>query len=89
MPTVHLFIKGKVQGVFFRATAKEIADEYGVKGWVKNTRNGDVEIRATGTDKQLQSFIQWCMQGPANAKVSDIVQDLLPEEEFLDFRIIR
>ena len=41
MPTVHLLISGKVQGVFFRATAKDVADEIGITGWVKNTDEGD------------------------------------------------
>jgi acylphosphatase len=42
MPTVHLLVKGKVQGVFFRATAKDVADKMGVKGWVRNTEEGNV-----------------------------------------------
>lgn len=53
MPTFHLLIKGKVQGIFYRASAKETADKTGITGWVKNTPEGDVEAVATGTEEQL------------------------------------
>ena len=59
MTTVHLLIKGKVQGVFFRATAKEVADKLGVKGWIKNTWDDDVEAMATGSEEAIQKFIEW------------------------------
>lgn len=89
MPTVHLIIKGRVQGVFFRATAKDVADEIGVKGWVKNTEEGNVEIMATATDKQLQKFMDWCKAGPRKAIVTDVVLTKMPDENFEEFKIVR
>lgn len=89
MKTIRLTIKGKVQGVFFRATAKDIADELGVKGWVKNLPDRNVEIRATATEALLQKFIDWCKLGPPKAKVDDVIVEVLDLEEFNSFRIIR
>lgn len=89
MPTVHLLIKGKVQGVFYRASAKETADRTGVTGWVKNTPEGDVEAMATGTEKQLQQFISWCKKGPSSAKVRDVIVTEEDETVFNDFVIKR
>jgi acylphosphatase len=89
MKTIRLTIKGKVQGVFYRATAKDIADEFGIKGWVRNLPNNNVEITATAAEELLQEFIAWCKQGPPRAKVDDVIVEELNLEEFNGFRIIR
>lgn len=90
MPTIHLIIKGKVQGVFYRATAKEVAEEIGVTGWIKNTSEGNVELMATGTEEQLIYLIDWCKQGPPKSIVSDVmVTKKEKEEAFKDFQILR
>lgn len=89
MKTVRLIIKGKVQGVFYRATAKDVADLLGIKGWVKNLPDDNVEITASATDEQLQKFIAWCKQGPPKARVEEVVVEELNPEEFNGFRIIR
>ena len=89
MPTKRLIIKGRVQGVFYRATAKDVAEENGITGWVKNTAEGYVEIMATGSGEQLENFLQWCRQGPPRAQVTAIEQEELPEQGFDGFRITR
>jgi acylphosphatase len=89
MKTVRLLIKGKVQGVFYRATAKDIADLLGIKGWVKNLPDDNVEITATATDELLQKFIAWCRQGPPKARVEEVIIEELNTEEFKGFKIIR
>ena len=89
MKTVRLIIKGKVQGVFYRATAKDVADLTGVKGWVKNLPNNDVEITATAAEDVLQKFIAWCKQGPPKARVGEVIVEELNTEEFKGFKIIR
>ena len=89
MPTKRLIIKGRVQGVFYRATAKDVAEENGITGWVKNTAEGYVEIMATGSGEQLENFLQWCRQGPPRAQVTAIEQEELPEQDFDGFRITR
>jgi acylphosphatase len=73
METVRLLIKGKVQGVFYRASARDRAVELGIKGWVKNTPEGNVEVVATGEKENLEKFIDWCRKGPSKALVVDVV----------------
>jgi len=89
MPTVHVVIKGRVQGVYFRASAKDVADDIGVTGWVKNTEEGDVEIMATGTRDQLQKLVEWCKVGPRRAAVTDVFVTASEETVFKSFDIIR
>jgi acylphosphatase len=89
MPTVHLRVKGKVQGVFYRASAKDIAEELGVTGWIRNTEEGDVEITATGSKEQLQKFIEWCKTGPRRAIVSGVEITHVEEANFKTFDVIR
>lgn len=89
MRTVHLVIKGKVQGVFYRASAKEKAEDLGITGWVKNTREGFVETVACGNDKAVQQFIEWCKKGPSNARVDDVVVTEQSPEQLNGFTIKR
>lgn len=89
MPTIHLLIKGKVQGVFYRATAKEMAIKVGVGGWIKNTEEGNVEVVASGREEAINQFINWCKQGPSGAVVISIYRTNLPEKQFSDFTILR
>ena len=89
MPIFHLIVKGKVQGVFYRATAKEVADELGLTGWVKNTTEGDVEIVVAGEQLAIDRFIAWCYQGPRRAKVTAVTVSEHFETDFISFSIIR
>lgn len=63
--TVH----GIVQGVFYRKNAKKKADELGIKGFVQNQVDGTVYIEAEGSEEQLKQLVDWCHQGPDEAKV--------------------
>ena len=90
MPVKHIVVKGKVQGVFFRATAKEVAIQLGVTGWIKNTEEGDVEAAVSGTEKQVNDFITWCKKGPSKAIVTSVeVNDLPDETSFKEFTVVR
>jgi acylphosphatase len=89
MPTAHLLIKGTVQGVFFRATAKKVADRFNLTGWVKNTNEGFVETMVTGKQDAIDQFISWCRQGPEKAEVTDVIITSKPETAFSEFEIIR
>jgi acylphosphatase len=89
MKTVRLIIKGKVQGVFYRATAKDVADLLDIKGWVKNLPDNNVEITVTATDELLQKFIGWCKQGPPKARVDEVIVENLDLQEFTSFKINR
>ena len=84
----HVFISGKVQGVFFRATTKEMAERYGVKGWVRNLRDGRVEAVFEGDEEAVKRLIEWCHVGPPAARVDNVeVEYEEYKGEFEDFRI--
>lgn len=87
MPTVHLLIKGRVQGVYFRASAKNVADALGLVGWVRNTPDGQVEAMANGSDASLEQFVEWCRQGPPNAIVITVTVAAVNDEQFAGFSI--
>lgn len=87
--TLHLVIEGKVQGVFYRASAKEKADEMKITGWVKNTKEGNVEIVCQAGEATLQQFINWCKQGPPRAIVKHVKVSEITAAQFDDFRIAR
>ena len=89
MPTIHLLIKGKVQGVYYRASAKEQADRLSLRGWVRNTPEGGVEIVVSGEEAAVQQFIAWCRQGPPRAVVTDVISSAQPEGRFEGFSITR
>jgi acylphosphatase len=65
-------VMGKVQGVFFRASAREKAEELGVKGFVRNEPDGSVYIEAESDEKTLQQFTDWCRLGPPRARVEEL-----------------
>jgi acylphosphatase len=69
---VHLFARGRVQGVWFRAGTQEQALELGLCGWAKNCLDGSVEIHAEGEKDILEQFVNWCEKGPPAAKVSTL-----------------
>lgn len=89
MPTLHITVKGRVQGVFFRASAQEAAVDCEVTGWVRNTDEGDVELMATGSEEALKKFVNWCRKGPRRAEVSDVIIEPKKEENFRDFKVVR
>lgn len=78
---VHLYISGKVQGVFFRQAMKVAAKKNHVTGWVKNLKDGRVEAVIEGEDLNVSNVVEWCHAGPANARVEDVV---IKNEKFKD-----
>ena len=84
----HLIIEGRVQGVFFRACAKEQADELKLNGWVRNLPGGLVEIQVEGWKENLERFLDWCHAGSPDAVVTNVsVKYLQPTGEFGSFNI--
>ena len=88
MATFHLIIQGKVQGVFYRVSAKKAAIKMGVTGWVKNTPEKHVEIFASGTSDQLQKFVEWCEKGPPDARVEKVITEEVADQHFDEFKIL-
>ena len=89
MQTISILVKGLVQGVYYRQSAKEKAISLSITGTVKNLPDGKVELIATGDAAQLKDLINWCRQGPSRAIVTEIKTNELPLQQFSDFRIIR
>lgn len=86
---VHLFIKGKVQGVFFRQAMKVAAKKNKVSGWVKNLKDGRVEAIMEGEDLDVSNVVEWCHAGPANARVEDIeIRNEKFKGEFTKFDVL-
>ncbi len=85
---IQLTVKGRVQGVWFRASTKEQANNIGVKGFVKNLVNGDVYIEAEGTQDQLQLFKIWCKKGPRLAHVRKVIEQHGDPAHFTSFEIL-
>ena len=72
MPVIHLRVSGKVQGVGFRFFVCDRAEELGVAGWVKNTRDGDVEVAASGESAALDALESAVGRGPSGARVTAV-----------------
>ncbi|RLE93840.1 MAG: acylphosphatase [Thermoprotei archaeon] len=88
MVRAHLFISGRVQGVFFRANMRRVAREHGVKGWVRNLPDGRVEAVLEGPEDAVKKVIEWAHRGPPLARVERV--EVHWEEykgEFNDFSI--
>jgi len=68
----HVFVTGKVQGVYYRATTRDTADEHGVDGWVKNLDDGRVEAVFEGPESEVESMVEWCHTGSSRARVDDV-----------------
>jgi acylphosphatase len=75
-----VFVSGDVQGVFFRAEARNRARRAGVAGWVRNLPDGRLEAVFEGPGEAVESLIDWCRHGPAGADVQEVeVSDEDPE----------
>jgi len=68
----HVFVSGTVQGVYYRATTRERADEHGVGGWVRNLDDGRVEAVFEGPADAVESMVEWCRDGSPAATVADV-----------------
>lgn len=71
---VRLVIQGRVQGVWFRDSTRREAMGLGVNGWVKNRRDGSVEVLAEGPEEKVRQLVTWCHHGPSYASVTDVHQ---------------
>ena len=86
---VQLSVRGRVQGVFFRASAQREAKRLGLTGWVKNRNDGSVEITAEGEEEGLKDLIAWAHRGPSASRVERVdVRWRSFAGEFFDFRIV-
>jgi acylphosphatase len=85
----HVFVSGKVQGVFYRATTRDTARETGVDGWVKNLADGRVEAVFEGPESSVESMVEWCHEGSPQARVEDVAVEYGNPEGLDGFEIRR
>ncbi|MDQ1140486.1 acylphosphatase [Pedobacter agri] len=87
----HLNIKvvGKVQGVFFRASTKAVADQMGIKGFVKNEKDGSVHIEAEAEPFILEPFVDWCKEGPDKSVVEHVEVTEGELKNFQNFEVVK
>ena len=86
----HLRIRGRVQGVYYRASMVREAQNLGLTGWVKNCDDGSVEALAEGERARLEALIAWSHRGPVGARVDEVeVQWRAPDHSFFAFVVRR
>jgi acylphosphatase len=78
---VRLIIRGRVQGVGYRASALEEGERLGLRGWVRNLPDGAVELEAEGARAVLDRLIAWCGHGPRGARVDGVTPTWVDEAE--------
>jgi acylphosphatase len=77
---VHARVRGRVQGVAYRASTRYEAQRLGLVGWVRNMEDGSVELEAQGPADVIEALIAWCRKGPSLAQVTSVDVDELPAD---------
>ena len=86
---LHCFVRGRVQGVFFRASIQREAKRLGLTGWVRNLTDGTVELAAEGEEQELRELLGYVQRGPSAARVDRVdTRWRSYTGDFLDFRIV-
>ena len=86
---VHILIRGKVQGVFFRQALKVLAIKNNVYGWVRNLKDNRVEVLLEGDSNAINLIVEWAHHGPANARVDEIkFNNEEFKKEFTNFEVL-
>lgn len=86
---LHAFVSGRVQGVFFRKNVKEFCFSIGLTGWVKNLRDGRVELVAEGPKPKLDELLKFIKKNPGASQVEKIEHEFSEQEEgFASFDVV-
>jgi len=85
----HVFVSGRVQGVYYRANTRDAARERGVDGWVRNLDDGRVGAVFEGDREAVESMVEWCHEGSPRARVDDVAVEYEAPEGERGFRIRR
>ncbi len=85
---MRCYISGKVQRVWFRASAKKEADRLQISGWARNLSDGRVEVLACGQEEQLEQFYAWLQHGPRLARIDTHTREDTPWETYSEFKIL-
>ena len=85
---IHCYIAGTVQGVWFRASTKEQAEQLGITGWARNLPDGRVEVLACGEKEKVEQLHVWLKHGPRLAYVTECSYEALPWQEYGSFKVL-
>lgn len=85
--TLKAIVTGRVQGVFYRASVKDVAAALSIHGYAKNLLSGDVEVQATGQEEDLMAMVEYLNQGPVAAKVDTVVWEYIETKSVEGFAI--
>lgn len=89
MKTLRLYISGTVQGVFFRKFIEEKANEFKVRGFVRNLDDGRVEVLLEGEDRNVNYMLEICRKGDSHTKIDAVEVQEIKHQGFKNFRISR
>ena len=87
--SIRLTVSGKVQGVFFRQSASDVANKLGLSGFVQNLPNGDVLIEVHGIASNVEELYQWSLKGPMLAHVKSVHREEIPSIPLTGIFVLR
>jgi acylphosphatase len=83
----HVYVTGKVQGVYYRANTRDTAHEQGLDGWVRNLDDGRVEAVFEGPEPDVETMVEWCHDGSPRARVDDVAVEYEDPEGLAGFEV--
>ncbi len=86
---LDITVTGKVQGVSYRVATKAVADQLGIKGFVKNAADGSVYMEAEGNAVFIDSFLEWCREGPDAARVEHVASSEGEMKNYRNFEVVK
>ena len=89
MKYLSIKIRGRVQGVEFRASTKAVADQLKIRGTIRNEKDGTLSVEAEGDDQMMEQFLEWCQEGPEYAIVESVEVEETGHKSFKNFEVIR
>lgn len=85
---IHCYVSGRVQGVFYRAHTHEKATVLGLTGWVRNLKDGRVELLACGPSESVKKLEEWLWEGSPGAAVENVLIEQQPYEHHSQFSVL-
>ena len=86
---LNITVQGRFQGVSYRFSTKAVADQLGVRGFIKNEADGSVYIEAEADEWNMQLFLDWCHEGPTGAIVTSVKTDEAELKNYRNFEIVK
>ncbi len=85
----NIKVTGKIQGVFYRDSTKAVADQLGIKGFIRNENDGSVYLEAEGDDFAMTELLDWCHEGPGRARVEHVESTEAEMKNYRNFEAVK